>query len=175
MQRLFVISVLVLTAASTAWAAETKQAKIQRALSAAPGFIKASATVADFEQGKMVVLRPGTNRFTCIPGTPGVVGDDPMCMDAQAQLWVQSLVAHKPKPENTAPGVIYMQAGGTDYNDADPWATKTAKVLHDAPHWMIMWPFDPKKTGLPARWRATGTWIMFAGTPYAHLMIIQHL
>lgn len=71
MPRLFVISVLALTAVSTAWAAESKQTKIQRALSAAPGFIKATATVAAFEQGKMVVLRPGTNGFTCIPGTPG--------------------------------------------------------------------------------------------------------
>jgi hypothetical protein len=39
------------------------------------------------------------------------------------------------------------------------------------PHWMIMWPFDPKTSGLPKANRSNGTWIMWSGTPYAHLMI----
>jgi len=37
-----------------------------------------------------------------------------------------------------------------------------------------MWPFEPKTTGLPATPSQTGTWIMWAHTPYAHLMINQN-
>jgi hypothetical protein len=36
-----------------------------------------------------------------------------------------------------------------------------------------MWPFDPKTSGFPAEPKQTGTWIMWAGTPWAHLMINQ--
>ena len=38
---------------------------------------------------------------------------------------------------------------------------------------MILWPYDPGASGLPAKPKKTGTWIMWAGTPYAHLMINQ--
>lgn len=38
---------------------------------------------------------------------------------------------------------------------------------------MIMWAFDPKTTGLRTTPSKKGSWIMFAGTPYAHLMINQ--
>src|SRR5712672_1669960 len=37
---------------------------------------------------------------------------------------------------------------------------------------MIMWPFDPKTTGLSATSKDTGAYIMWAGTPYAHLHIM---
>jgi hypothetical protein len=95
-------------------------------------------------------------------------------MDAQAQIWVKSLIAHAAKPANTAPGIIYMQVGGTDASVTDPFASTTSgQPFRDPPHWMVMWPFDPKTTGLPAHWQDSGTWIMFAGTPYAHLMIVQ--
>jgi hypothetical protein len=37
---------------------------------------------------------------------------------------------------------------------------------------MILWPFDPKTTGLSATRKETGAYIMLAGTPYAHLHIM---
>ena len=43
--------------------------------------------------------------------------------------------------------------------------------IKEPPHWMFMWPFDPKTSGLPTTPKQTGTWIMYAGTPWAHLMI----
>ena len=177
MGRFLLALAIVITAVSAVRAAESPQALISRALSAAPEFIRAGAAVVSVdEHGKQTVLRQGTNGFTCLPGTPGVIGDDPMCMDAQAQLWVKSLIAHAPKPANTAPGIIYMQAGGTDASVTDPFAsTASGQPFRDPPHWMIMWPFDPATTGLSANWSESGTWIMFAGTPYAHLMIVQKL
>lgn len=43
----------------------------------------------------------------------------------------------------------------------------------EPPHWMVMSPFDPKTTGLPTEPKQTGTWIMWAVTPWTHLMIDQ--
>lgn len=168
----FVALVFCVLLASAAFAAESQSVKIQRALSAAPAWLQANATAADIVNGKLVVLRPGTNGFTCLPGHLGVVGDDPICMDGQAMLWAQAWQTHK-KPTNTSPGVAYMLAGGADYSVTDPYAKKGSRVYRYPPHWMIMWPFDPKMSGLSTRYSTSGTWIMWAGTPYAHLMVMQ--
>jgi hypothetical protein len=37
--------------------------------------------------------------------------------------------------------------------------------------WMIMWPFDPKTTGLPTTHKPSGSYIMWAGSPYAHVHV----
>jgi len=34
-------------------------------------------------------------------------------------------------------------------------------------------PYDAKSTGFATTPKKTGTWIMWAGTPYAHLMVNQ--
>jgi hypothetical protein len=39
---------------------------------------------------------------------------------------------------------------------------------------MLMWNFDAAATGLPTKENPSGVYIMFAGTPYAHLMIYQN-
>ncbi len=150
---------------------ETKEAKIKRALSAAPANIAKDAKVVDIdEKGQLTVLREGKNGFTCIAGHAGVVGDDPGCGDAAGLQWILDWAAHKPKPTNTQPGVIYMLAGGTDWSATDPWSTSgTAQKW--PPGWLIAWPFNSTTTGLPDKPNSTGPWIMWAGTPYAHLML----
>jgi hypothetical protein len=37
---------------------------------------------------------------------------------------------------------------------------------------MIMWPFDPKTTGLPTAHKRTGAYVTWAGSPYAHVHIM---
>lgn len=153
-------------------AGETTQAKIARALSAAPPDVAKSARVVDKDaQGKTLVLREGTNGFTCMPGNPKVIGDPPMCADAASMQWAADFKAHKPKPSNTVPGITYMLAGATQRSDSDPHDT-TSPAIHVGPHWMIMWPFDPKATGLPISHKDTGAYIMWAGSPYAHLHVM---
>ena len=156
-----------------AHAGETNQAKIKRALSAAPPAVAEGAKIVDVdEKGKMTVLREGSNGFTCFPGHPRVVGDVAMCADAASMQWISDLAAHKPKPTNGEPGVTYMLAGGTDWSATDPYAT-SGNAIQEPPHWMILWPFDAKSSGLATSPKQTGTWIMYAGTPWAHLMINQ--
>jgi|SRR5271155_3733479 len=151
---------------------ESTQTKIARALSAAPPDVAKAATVAEMDaQGKMTILRAGTNGFTCMPGDPTGVGDPAMCADEASMQWFMDFAEHKPKPTNTAPGITYMLAGATQRSDSDPYDT-TSKPIAIGPHWMIMWPFDPKSTGLPTTHKPTGAYIMWGGTPYAHVHIM---
>ena len=168
------LALLILLASVAVQAQETTQAKIARALSAAPADIAKSARVVDKDaQGKMIVLREGTNGFTCMPGDPKVIGDPAMCSDAASMQWAADFKAHKPKPTNTVPGITYMLAGATQRSDSNPYDT-TSPPIHVGPHWMIMWPFDPKATGLPVTHKDTGAYIMWAGSPYAHLHVMGH-
>jgi hypothetical protein len=153
-------------------AGDTTQEKIAGAMSAGPDNVSKSARIVDTdEQGKMIVLRQGNNGFTCMPGNPTVVGEPPMCVDAASMQWFADAKAHKPKPTNTVPGITYMLAGASQRSDSDPNDT-TSMPIDVGPHWMIMWPFDPKTTGLPTTHKATGAYIMWAGSPYAHLHIM---
>jgi len=153
--------------------AESKATKVARAISAAPANIAKAAKVVDIDdKGNEISLREGSNGFTCYPGHPGEVGGQPYCADEAAVQWERDLAAHKPKPTNAEPGIEYMLLGGTDWSGSDPQAT-SGTPIKEPPHWMIMWPFDPKSSGLSVEPKQTGTWIMWSGTPYAHLMINQ--
>jgi hypothetical protein len=153
-------------------AGQTTKEKIARAMSAGPDNISESARVIDTDtQGNKVILREGSNGFTCMPGNPNVVGDPPMCANAAAMQWSADFKAHKAKPTNTEPGIIYMLAGATQRSDTDPYDT-TSPPIPIGPHWMIMWPFDPKTTGLPTKHKLTGAYIMWARSPYAHVHIM---
>ena len=147
---------------------------IRSATSAGPRSISDNATVmAADATGKMVQLRAGTNGWTCIPDEPSTPGLDPMCIDKSGMEWVSALIAKKPKPTNTAPGLIYMLQGGSDISATNPFATTTDHYVSSPAHFMIMWPYDAKTTGFATTPKKTGSWIMWAGTPYAHLMVNQ--
>lgn len=164
------------TSAATARevAGRTDAQLVQSALSAAPPNVAAGAAVAVPDgNGAMRELRAGSNGFVCFPDAPNTPGPDPMCLDEAAQQWAQSWMAHEPRPKNTRPGLMYMLAGGSDISATDPFATTTEHYIASPPHWMVLWPFDAKASGLPITPKTTGTWIMWAGTPYAHLMINQ--
>jgi hypothetical protein len=153
---------------------KSDQVKIARALSAGPENVTRQATVAEPDsQGHMRILRPGTNDFTCMPGDPKGIGLPPMCADKVAMQWNNDFDHHLPKPTTTAPGVEYMLAGATQRSDSDPF-DKTSPPIRVGPHWMILWPFDPKTSGLPTTHKPTGAYIMWAGTPWAHVHIRGH-
>ena len=153
------VKILIFAAAALLFASpadnQENKAKIARALSAGPAEITRNARVVDMDsQGKMTVLREGSNGFTCMPGNPKVIGDPPMCEDAASMQWGADFKAHKPKPTNMVPGITYMLAGATQRSDTDPY-DKTSPPIPIGPHWMIMWPFHPKATGLPTKHRKT--------------------
>jgi predicted lipoprotein with Yx(FWY)xxD motif len=154
--------------------AQSKETKIAHAVSAAPANIAKAAKVVELDgQGKETVLRDGTNGFICYTDHPGEVGGQAYCANEAARQWDSDFAAHKSQPTNAVPGIEYMLLGGTDWSASDPNAS-SGKPIQEPPHWMILWPVDPRTTGLSVEPKQTGTWIMWAGTPYSHLMINQH-
>jgi hypothetical protein len=148
-------------------AGEPAEVQMARAIAAGPPHVTSSARIVGADaQGKRIVLREGDNGFTCQPGNPRVPARPP---NEAARQWTADMAAHKAKPTNAEPGIIYMLAGaaqGADLSDT------TGAGITIGPHWMIVWPFDPKTTGLSATRKETGAYIMLAGTPYAHLHIM---
>ena len=150
---------------------------IRVAESAAPAAIAKNAAIAKINaKGTVTTIREGTNGFTCIVGVPGDPAA-PFCADKNALAWVVSATAGLPKPTNTEPGIAYMAQGGVHHETA----TREIKMAPDStthpvkepPHWMLMWGFDPATSGLSTKENPSGVYIMFAGTPYAHVMIYQ--
>jgi hypothetical protein len=142
----------------------------------APDWISAQAAVARMEpSGATTIVRPGTNGFTCT-----LMADEthtPTCANAQGFKWLVAATARKPAPPAGAGGVVYMAKGSTHYETAEGEivmapSAKT-KSVREPPHWMLLAPLDPAATGIPSRPNAGGAYIMFAGTPYAHLMVYQ--
>jgi hypothetical protein len=150
--------------------------KIRDAMSAAPRAIAGQATILDYASkpgGPEPVLRKGTNGWTCYPDYPGSPGDDPWCLDQHSMEWWRAYSKGE-NPKLAAPGISYMLRGGSDPSNTDPAATKPPagkRWLSTPPHIMIFpaGPLDPAVYGTTPN---TGRpWIMWADTPYAHLMI----
>jgi hypothetical protein len=146
---------------------EPEEVQMARAIAAGPRHVTDSARIVGVDaHGKRIVLREGNNGFVCQPGNPKVPGRPASCSNEAARQWSADMAAHKARPTNAEPGIIYMLAGATQRSISDP------SDITIGPHWMIMWPFDPKTTGLSAMSKDAGAYIMRAGTPYAHLHIM---
>ncbi len=146
------------------------------ALSAAPARIAREAGVMIYgSDGKLTEARKSANGFTCVPTVMNLPEPDPMCMDAAAQQWLTDITNQAPKPSNTVPGIAYMARGGSHFEKDGKvvMSGDGAKVVKEPPHWMVMWPFDPAATKLPTTPNPSGSYIMFEGSPYAHLMVYQ--
>jgi hypothetical protein len=99
-----------------------------------------------------------------------------VCADPNGWRWFVAAMSDQPKPPASG-GIAYMAKGGLHYEKPDGQIVmkpgSDTKSVKEPPHWMLLTPLDPSATGLPSKPNAGGTYIMFAGTPYAHLMIYQ--
>jgi hypothetical protein len=165
-----------LAAAAAAAPKPTDAQLIKSALSAAPaGIAKHASVVAMDAKGGMRTLRPGTNGFTCMPDEPSTPGPDPMCLDKTSMDWVHALMTHA-TPEAGKVGLMYMLAGGTDASNTDPYSTKPSNADHwisTGPHLMIAGADAAFYQAYPrsADPDTTVPYVMWAGTPYEHLMV----
>jgi hypothetical protein len=105
---------------------------------------------------------------------PDTNGNDPMCLDDAWTKWSEGYFAHK-TPEIPHLGIGYMLAsGGMWSSNTDPYAMKQApdnEWGYDGPHVMILVP-DVKALGnLPTHRMKGSPYVMWAGTPYAHVMV----
>jgi hypothetical protein len=139
-----------------------------RAMTAAMPDIAYDATIVRMVNGAMQTLKKGSNTFTCMVTNAG-----PMCMSPIAMEWAHAWQTHTPPPDEL--GFIYMLNGDTGMSNTDPWATQKTPGNHwvkTGPHVMVV--------GLPVTRMIflrtpdpdpTKPYVMWAGTPYEHLMI----
>lgn len=153
---------------------KTDQQKIANALSAAPAAVAREAKVVDIDaKGNMRTLREGKGTFTCMPDNRMSPGNDPMCLDPNGMAWAEAWMQKKDPPADKV-GFGYMLQGGSDASNEDPYATKPAagrKWVDTGPHVMIF-NVQGKMEGYPKQsGDASRPYVMWAGTPYEHLMI----
>jgi len=163
------------TTSNEAAASSESKDPVASAESAAPAALAHDAAIVTAgPDGKMTQLRAGKNGWTCMPDAPDTPGADPMCFDANAGKWVQAWAGHKP-PSDGTPGVMYMLEGGTDASNTDPYAkspTADNDWIKTGPHIMLVGS-KAMLANYPsgAKPDTTSPYVMWAGTPYAHLMV----
>jgi hypothetical protein len=136
---------------------------------AAPAGVVEYATIAVLEKdGKIRVVRKGTNNFTCLSIPAG-----PLCADENAMEWFGAVMGKKEPPKKS--GLVYMLAGDEGSN-TDPWATGPTADNHwvkTGPHVMVVGDTAITRAGYARTPEADPTkpYVMWPGTPYEHLMI----
>lgn len=161
-----VFIVLAFLAAQSGWA-DNHAALIGKARSAAPALVSADATVA--YRGE--VLAPGTNGWTCLPET---LPDDnaPMCNDA---VWMELMTALMAGQDYKIEklGISYMlqgDAGVSNSNPAHPAGSDAPDFIKEGAHLMLAVP-PALLEGITDDPHAGGPYLMWKGTPYAHIMV----
>jgi hypothetical protein len=151
-------------------------AKIENAMSAAPSSISANATILDNaldDAGAFVVLREGSNDWSCFPDFPASPGNDPQCLDQTWLDWQYAYFAGE-EPNVTVPGLAYMLQGGSDPSNTDPLATEPAageEWVSSPPHVMLLLPEELDQTVFSTEHDSGEPYVMWAGTPYEHIMM----
>jgi hypothetical protein len=151
--------------------AKSDAAVIAKATSAAPPDIGRNAAVMGMgADGKMKELRAGTNGWMCMLNLAG----DSMCLDKEWQAWGEAWAGKKEPPKPKTVGVSYMLKGDKGASNTDPYATKATadnQWVVSGPHIMIL-PTDVNQLdAYPTDWTKGGPWVMWKGTPYAHIMV----
>jgi len=156
-----------------AHSAASRAAQIREALTAAPPAIAAHARVVDMEGH---VLREGNNGFTCMPTPVGVPAGEhsPMCVD---EVWLGAMQAFMHHDTSFRPqrvGIAYMLAGDTGASNVNPFdehRTATNHWVEEGPHLMMIEPDPARLQGISTDENNGGPYVMWAGTPFAHIMI----
>jgi hypothetical protein len=154
----------------------TKEWKLQDAMSAAPAAIANAATIMDWPtapNGPMATLRAGANGWTCIPDDPNTPANDPVCGDSTSFAWYGSWMAKK-APHINAMALAFMLQGSSDPSNTDAFTMKPdsgQEWVITGPHIMIFVPDTRAFRGMSTDWKSGGPYVMFANTPYAHLMV----
>lgn len=158
----------------------TDAQKIALAMSAGPAAIAKSATIMDMTDtpnAKPKQLRAGNNGWVCyaLVGEPsmGRGGRYSMCLDKEWQKWAEAWMS-KSALKIVGTGIGYMLLGDKGASNTDPYATgPTAdnQWVVTPPHVMVLYQ-DPKMLdAYPTDPKSGGPWVMWKGTPYAHVMV----
>jgi hypothetical protein len=178
----FLVSLFVFCVATASAVAsdDSDEAKIQRAMKAAPSSISAHARILDAEWNE---LRPATedNEWTCFPGVPLIDGDKhPMCNDAVWMEWLEAVIVWAENGydiiywsfDTTTIGYSYMLRGDALVNNGNPAAEPGDLGIWDqeGPHLMLLYPDSIDLPSVDSPYDG-GPYVMWGGTPMVHIMV----
>lgn len=146
--------------------ASDPEAKISYAESAGIPEIASEATILDANGD---VIREGSNGWTCM-----YIPDAPMCLDRQWMAALGAMMSGSQEFVPTTIGISYMLQGDAGASNTDPFAsgpTETNDWVVTGPHVMIISPDPATLADVPTEPSGGGPYVMWAGTPYAHVMI----
>jgi hypothetical protein len=98
--------------------------------------------------------------------------NDPMCGDANFMDLMGAVMANKP-PALKGVGYSYMLTTNdweSNTSPTDMAPTKDNQWHHLGSHVMVVYPNKAMLAGLPTTPSTTGPYVMWANTPYAHVM-----
>jgi hypothetical protein len=161
--------------ADTPPAPGTPEWKIRNATSAGPEYVASAATVVEMVPNDTVMptIRAGTNGWTCFTDDPRTPVNDPGCADDEMMKWYGAWLAHQP-PRLTGMGLMYALQGSQLPSLTDPFKTApdSGRAWVDVPPSIFIVLPDPRAfRGLPTAPVPGKPWVVFAGTPYAVLVV----
>ena len=173
-------------AAPTAPVVLPPDSQIAAAVQAAPEERRAGATVLGYDAaGALVTLRAGANDIVCLADDPKEAAFSVACYHKDLEPFMAR------GRELAAKGVKGKEREETRWKEIESGAIKmsreprtlhvlsgsgfdpaTGTIADPYLRWVIYTPFaTPEATGLPIRPVPGGPWLMFPGTPTAHIMI----
>ena len=180
---------LAALAVSASWSCASSQVtnpeeQVAQALAAAPEDKAGGARVLGYAtDGSVVELRPGSNDFVCLASNPANERFSSSCYHASLEPYFargRELDAegadrndrYRIRYEEMEAGTLPMPVmSATQYILDGTWDSDTRTAAATV-RWVIYVPgATPESTGLTESPQEGGPWIMFPGTPGAHIMI----
>ena len=158
--------------------ARTDEEKITDAMSAGPASISENATILDWplSEGEIFrVLRKGTNGWVCLPSSPSKVVEgfhNAICDDEVWQAWGAAFSAGD-EPVIERVGISYSLSWTASGSNTDPHAsgpTDNNQWHAYGSHVAILVP-GLNYEGISTDPHNGGPYVMYPGTPYAHIMV----
>lgn len=181
---------LVALAVSGAWSSASPQVEsadeqIAQAMVAAPGEKAAGARILGYApDGGVVELRPGSNDFICLAPNPARERFSSACYHASLEPYfargreldaegVSHEDRYRIRYEEMEAGTLPMPVmSATQYIFDGTWDSES-RTAEGRVRWVIYVPgATPESTGLSLQPLEGGPWLMFPGTPGAHIMIV---
>jgi hypothetical protein len=180
------VGTVLLACAATAAEVPPPDVQIAAATLAAPADLRQGAAVLGYNpEGKLVTLREGKNELICIANDPSKNSFSVACYHRDLDPYMargRALLAEKITGQKRneirwnevaegklslprEPRTLHVLTGaGFD--------SKTGRVTDPYLRWVIYLPFaTPESTGLSTKPSENAPWLMFPGTPGAHIMI----
>lgn len=184
------LMLMMLFVASTGFAQSAPSVQITSAVAPLPAEFRESATVLGYEAGKtgLVQLKAGTGAFVCLADDPSDDRFHTACyhkalepfmargreLRAQKVANVDSVryaeIDSKKLAMPMTPSTLYSLTGKAENVAADGTVTG-ARALY-----VVYIPFaTAESTGLPLKAEPNMPWLMFPGSPKAHIMFIPRM